>query len=57
MTVQIRRKMPQSLAGVVLTNYNGRYSVALPPWRSGRCDLAKNAVNGYKKTRAIESSK
>jgi hypothetical protein len=43
----LRRKMPQSLAGVVLTDYNGGHSVALPPWRSGRCDLAKNAVSGY----------
>jgi hypothetical protein len=43
--------MPQSLAGVVLTDYNGRHSVALPPWRSGRCDLAKNAVNGYEETK------
>jgi hypothetical protein len=47
---KIWRKMPQLLAGVVLTDYNERHSVALPPWRSGRCDLAKNAVNGYEES-------
>jgi hypothetical protein len=34
--------------GVVLADYNRKHSVALPPWRSGRRDLAKNAVNGYR---------
>jgi len=35
------------VAGVVSADYSREHSVALPPWRSGRRDLAKNAVNNH----------
>jgi hypothetical protein len=36
-----------SVVGVVSADNTRKHSVALPPWRSGRCDLAKNAVNNH----------